>query len=302
MAQSQRGPRRRKHREWIAFAAFVAPNLVVFAAFTFWPILYSFYLSLQRDTVPGGHSSFAGLQNYIALFHDGDFWMVLANTLFYALSVVLIAQTLAFLLALLLNRAVPGRAVFRTIAFTPYVTTTVAAAMVWVLLLDPRLGPLSLLYHAFGIEGPHWLASPRLALWALILVGSWKEIAFATVFFLAGLQGLPADVYEAALIEGASAPQRLRHLTLPLTSPVIFFLAITGFIAATKAFDIVAIMTQGGPVYPDSSMYVYHLYRLAFRQYRFGYASAFAVVFFVATLVLILVKFRIGRRYVHYEE
>ena len=288
-------------REWRVFLLFAAPNLILFGLFTYWPILYTGYLSFVRWKLPDPSPAFVGLENYRQLFRDPDFWQVLANTGLYALVVVALAQGMAFALALLLNRKFHGRALLRTLAFTPYITTTVAAALVWVLLLDPKLGPLSFFYEIAGVEGPHWLADARLALWAVISVGVWREIGFATLFFLSGLQGLPRDVYEAARIEGARSAALLRHITLPLMSPVAFFLMVSGFIAAVKIFDTVAIMTEGGPVYPSSSTYVYHLYQVGFRDYRFGYASCLAVVFFLMTFIFVALQLRLRNRWVHYE-
>jgi ABC-type sugar transport system permease subunit len=224
-----------------------------------------------------------------------------ANTLAYAAAVVVVAQTLAFGLAMLLNARVRGRGVFRTLAFLPHVTATAAAALAFVLLLDPRFGPLAALYDAFGVDGPRWLSNGLLALAAMAMVGIWKEIGFASLFFLAGLQNLPRECHEAAVLDGASAWQRLRYVTVPLMSPVILFLLVTGTIAACKAFDVVAMMTEGGPVYPDSSTYVYHLYTTAFRRFEAGYASAMAVVFFVLMTGVAVAQFRIARRHVHYE-
>jgi ABC-type sugar transport system permease subunit len=290
---------RRNRSEWLTFVAFVTPGLFLFAVFTYWPIVYSAYLSLTRWNLPAPTATFVGLDNYSRLFQDESFWQVLANTVVYTVCVVTAAQVLAFALALMLNQRVKGRTFFRALAFTPYITTTAAAALAWILLLDPRLGPLSFLYNLTGTEGPHWLASSSLALWAIVLVGIWRETGFAALFFLAGLQGLPRECFESARIDGASRWAMLRHITLPLMTPVIFFLSITGTIAAVKMFDTVAIMTEGGPVYPASSTYVYHLYRVGFRDFQMGYASAFAVVFFGLTMAFAVAQFRAAERWVY---
>jgi multiple sugar transport system permease protein/sn-glycerol 3-phosphate transport system permease protein len=291
---------RRNRGEWFAFLAFVAPNFLIFIVFTYWPIMYSFYLSFTKWNFLTPQIEVVGLANYTRLIEDETFWKVLSNTIIYAVSVVLIAQGLAFLLALLLNQKIPGQPFFRAISFTPHITTTAAAALVWVLLLDPRMGPLSHLYTALGVDGPRWLASSALALWAIVIVGIWKEIGFSSVFFLAGLQGINQEYYEAARVDGASSWAILRYITLPLMSPVIFFLMVSGFIAAVKAFDIVAIMTEGGPVYPASATYVFHLYKLAFRDFRAGYASAFAMLFFVVIMLVTLFQIKASERWVHY--
>ncbi|MBX7257110.1 MAG: sugar ABC transporter permease [Candidatus Hydrogenedentes bacterium] len=292
---------RKNRSEWLAFIAFVAPGFLLFAVFTYWPIAYSFYLSFTNWNLLDPKPEWHGLGNYIDLPQDPAFWQVTANTFMYAISVVAVAQCCAFPIALLLNRRIKGRAVFRTLAFLPYVTTTAAAALAWVLMLHPQFGPLGSLYATLGVQGPNWLQNSSLALCALMVVGIWKEIGFASLFFLAGLQGLPGDVYEAAAIDGAGPLSRLRHITLPLMTPTAFFLMVTGFIAATKAFDVVAVMTEGGPVYPISSTYVYHLYTVAFRDLSVGYASAFATVFFIATVLVTIVQFRVAQRWVHYE-
>ncbi len=291
---------RKNGREWLTFLAFIAPNFLIFAVFTYWPIIYSFYLSFTRWNFLTPNPKLVGLRNYTRLLHDEYFWEVVINTFTYTFSVVLIAQGIAFLLALALNRRVRGQPFFRTISFTPHITTTAAAALVWVLLLDPNLGPLSHVYNALGIQGPRWLASTTLALWAIIIVGIWKEIGFSSVFFLAGLQNINKDYYEAAQVDGATPWHLFRHITVPMMTPVIFFLMVSGLIQAMKAFDVVAVMTEGGPVYPSSATYVYHLYQLAFRNFRAGYASAFAMFFFAAIILITLFQIRMSEKWVHY--
>jgi len=292
---------RRNGREWLTFWAFVLPNFIFFATFTYWPIVHTFILSFQKWNLFAPEPEWRGLENYSSLLHDPVFWRVAANTIAYAVVVVLVAQCCAFLVAMLLDRPLRGRALFRTVAFLPHVTATAAAALVWVILLHPRYGPLATLYSAAGVQGPNLLASASLALVALMAVGIWREIGFASLFFLAGLQGLPSEIYESAAIDGARPWSRLWHITLPLMSPVIFFLLVSGFIAAIKAFDVVAIMTEGGPVYPSSSVYVYHLYKLAFRDFQSGLASAFAMIFFAVTVLVTAIQFRAAARWVHYE-
>lgn len=292
---------RRERHEWLAFAAFVFPNLVLFGVFTYWPVLNTAWMSMRSGGAGAYGTRFALFENYWRLFADPVFWRVILNTLVFAAAVIVIAQCVAFGVALLLNRRLCGRVLFRTLAFLPYVTTPAAAALVWVVLLDPQYGPLGAVYRVFGLEAVNLLERSGLALGALILVGAWKEIGIASLFFLAGFQNLPEECYEAANLEGASAWARLRHITVPLMSPVLFFLAVSGFIAAAKAFDIVVMMTEGGPVYPASSTFVYHLYRVAFQDYDFGYASAFAMVFFILFMALTVLKLRMGAKWVHYD-
>ncbi len=291
----------RRRREWMTFLLFAGPNLVLFGVFTYWPALYSAYLSLTDWNLIAASPTFIGFANYAELLYSAEAWRVGVNTVIYAVCVVFFAQVVAFGLAQLLSRPVPARALFRTLAFTPYVTTTAAAALVWVLLLDPRLGPMGGVYRALGVEGPDFLRSGMGSLTALILVGSWKEIGIATIFFLAGLQGIDRALHESASLEGAGAWEQTRYITVPMMTPVIFVLGLAGFIAALKTFETVYMMTEGGPVYPDSSTYVFHLYKTAFRDFRAGMASALAVIFFALTVMMTALQFRLARRWVHYQ-
>jgi ABC-type sugar transport system permease subunit len=291
----------RRNYERVTFVLFVLPNVVLFGLFTYWPVLHSAWLSFQEWNLVADSPSFAGLRNYTELATDPDTWRVVLNTVVYAVCVVAVAQLAAFVLALLLNRPMPGRGFLRALAFTPYFTTTAAAALVFVLVLDPKVGPLSGVYGAAGLQGPDFLRSGIGSLFAVMTVGAWKEIGIATVFFLAGLQTIDRSLHESAALEGAGSWDRTRHITLPLLTPVIFFLALAGFIAALKMFDAVYIMTEGGPVYPESSTFVYHLYKIGFRDFRAGHASALAVVFFAAIVAITAVQFRLARRWVHYQ-
>lgn len=286
----------------LTFVLFMAPGATLLLVFTYWPIAYTFFLSFHQWSLPSPRPTFNAAQNYIKIASDPWFWRVLVNSIVYAFTVVLIAQSLAFGLALLMNQRTFARPVVRTIAFAPVVATGAASALAWVLVLHPQSGPLAVLYSALGMEGPHWLETTSLALPAIILVGIWKEVGFASLFFLAGLQDLPQEPYEAARIDGASGWRRLTNLTIPFMSPVIFYLSLSGLIAAVKVFDTVAIMTEGGPVYPASSTFVYHLYRTGFRDFRFGEASTIAVLFFVLMLGLTYAQLRAARRWVSTDE
>lgn len=300
-ARTKSPGRRRRTNEVRWFLLLAGPNLVLLGVFTFWPIVFNVWISFTSWKLPGLAHSWIGLENYTRLWNDPEFWRVLVNTAMYAIGVVVTAQTLAFVLALALNRQRRGAAVLRTLAFTPHVTLTIASAIAWLLVFDSRRGPIAQFYDAFGVDGPRWLADSTLALPALMIVGAWKEIGFATLFFLASLQNLPDAPYESARIDGARPRQALWHLTLPMMTPAVFFLAVSGLIAASKTFDSVAVMTRGGPVYPDSSLFVYHLYTVGFREYEIGYASALASVMWVLQLAGTAVQLRLSRRWVSYD-
>lgn len=294
--------KRRRALDYATFLVFVLPNAALFLLFTYWPIVQAVYTSFTSATLLPSSAEWVGLENYVSLVNDEQFWRVIFNTFAFAVAVVVIAQTLAFFLALLLNHPIPGRPLFRILSFMPYVTTPAAAALIWIVLLDPEAGPLSFAYDALYIAGPRWLSSTILALCALIVVGIWKEIGFASLFLLAGFQSLPCECYEAARLETSSRCTILWRITIPLMRPVMFFLAVSGLIAAFKTFDIVAIMTEGGPVYPSSSTYVYHLYHLAFQRFELGKAMAFSMFFFAVMIGATVLQFVLARRRIHYGE
>lgn len=284
-------------REAAWFLAFCAPNAALLLAFTHGPLVYNLLMSFTNRRLLGSGQEWVGLANYTALLQDGDFQRVVVNTVGYACAVVLMAQVVALSIALLLNLPLWGKGFFRTLVFSPWVTTPAAAAIVWIVLLDPDAGPLASLYYAVGIEGPRWLSSGLLALAALVTLGAWKETALAAIFYLAGLQRVPADLYEAARLETDRRLPVLWHVTLPQLRPVFFFLVVTGLIAAMKTFEAVDLMTKGGPVYPDSSLYVFHLYRTAFEHYRLGEAAAQATLFLVAGMGITTLQFAAARRW-----
>jgi ABC-type sugar transport system permease subunit len=290
-------PRRR--REYLTFLGFVAPNFILFGVFTFWPLIYSFFLSFQKWNMISPTKEFVGLGNYAKMLRDPVLWQVSRNTLFLAGGTVFIKLALALGLALLLNRRLTGRSVYRAIIFSPTFTTSVAVAMVWSWILDPFYGLLRVPLNLVGIASPRWLSDIHWTMPAIILVSIWNGLGYDMVIFLAGLQGIPRDLYEAARVDGASGWRLFWNITFPLLSPTTFFLVITSVIGAFKVFDIVAVMTGGGPM-NSSNVYVHYLYQNAFRWFKAGYASALAVVFFVVILIITLVQVRLSRRWVHY--
>ncbi len=286
--------------EWFTFLLWCAPNLLLFIVFTYYPFFFNIYISFTKWNFINPSPVYVGLENYLRLFQDGDFWRVVINTLAYAFCTVFVAQSLAFILAVLLNRPYAGMTFFRLLVFTPQVTMSAAAALIWILLLDPQLGPMSYLFQFFGVQGVRWLANSSMALWAIVLVGIWRECSFSAIFFWAGLQGIDQEVLDAARVDGASGWVVFRRMTLPLMTPIIYFLMVSGLIQAMKVFDLVAMMSEGGPVYPASATFVYHLYRLAFRDFQAGLASALAVIFFIIIFGLTLLQMKLSRHWVHH--
>ncbi len=289
-------PRRR--RGYLTFIAFIAPNFILFGIFTFWPFVNSFVLSLTKWNMIGA-AKYVQFDNYDKMWNDPVFWQVLKNTVYLALGVVVVKLVLALALALLLNQRLAGRTLYRAIIFSPTFTTSVAVAMVWSWIFDPFYGVLRVPLSWMGLPSPEWLSDVNWSLPAIIIVSIWSGLGYDMVIFLAGLQGVPRVFYEAARVDGASSWQVFRNITFPLLSPTTFFLSITSIINAFKTFDIVSVMTGGGPL-NSSNVYIHYVYQNAFQWFRMGYASALAVVFFIIILIITIIQFRISRRWVHY--
>ena len=206
----------------------------------------------------------------------------------------------SFVLALLCNRQVRGIGFFRAAYFAPFITNIVAVGYIWYWIYNPERGFLNGLLSTVGIDGPAWLSSSSWALFAVVIVSVWQGAGYPMVIFLAGLQGIPKDLYEAAEIDGAGAWQRVRRITLPLLTPSLFFVVVTQFITSFQVFGVIYIMTQGGPG-NATSVYIYYLYQTAFSFGKLGYASAMAWVLFVIIMVVTFIQIRLTKRFVYYE-
>lgn len=278
--------------------AFASPWLIGFAIFTAYPILASLYYSFTYfDTLSS--PKWLGLTNYSRMFTaDPLFWKSLTNTLFiivFGLPASLIA---GLALALLLNQKLRGMGIYRTIFYIPSIVPTVASSVLWMWLLNPQIGLINRLLGLVGIAGPGWLTDPAWSKWALIMMGLWG-VGGSMIIYLAGLQDVPLELYEAAEIDGAGGVARLRHVTLPMLSPVIFFNLVMGLIGTFQYFTQVFVMTQGGP--EDSTLfYALHLFNRAFLDLQFGYASAMAWVLFAITVIATAVVFKTSARWVYY--
>jgi ABC-type sugar transport system permease subunit len=290
---------RRAFKERAAFLAFIAPNFALFAVFTFYPLLYNFYLSFTKWNMVSPTIPFVGVENYVTLVHDAVFWKVLRNTFYLGIGSITVRLVLALLLALVLNQRLAGRSFYRAIIFSPTFTTGAAVAIVWTWLLHKQLGLVSLPLNLLGIASPNWLADVRWTLPAIILVTVWKGLGYDMVIFLAGLQSIPHELYEASQVDGAGRWASFRHVTLPMLSPITFFLVVTSVIQALQTFDLVAVMTGGGPL-NSSKVIVYYIYENAFKFFKVGYASTLAIVLFLLTLLITIGQVRLSRRWVHY--
>lgn len=291
--------RQRTIRETLIAYSFILPNLLGFAIFTLIPMAFSLVLAfLNWDGA--NVISWAGLDNFKKLWGDDTFRIALTNTFYYVAGTVPLTMAASLGLALLLNQPLRGRNFFRTTFFFPYVASLVAVAVVWNMLFHPAVGPVNQLLMALGVENPpRWTASVDWAMPTVIMASIWKGMGYYMIIYLAALQGIPSALYEAAEIDGANTWQKFRYVTLPMLTPATFFVSIMLTIASFKVFDLILVMTGGGPG-RATNVLVIHTYNTAFKEFRFGYSSAIAMVLFVIVMAITLVQFRMEKRWVTY--
>ncbi|GLW25018.1 sugar ABC transporter permease [Microbispora triticiradicis] len=289
-------PRRRPawHRIIIGWS-FILPNFLGFALFTLIPMLAAFVLAfLKWDSY--NTPEWVGLENFRRLLRDENFYVALRNTLYYAVGHIPLTLVAALGLAVALDRKLRGVQFFRTAAFFPYITSLVAVAVVWNMLFNPTAGPVNQLLHALGVDDPpRWVASTDWAMPAVIVTSVWRDMGYYMVLFLAGLQTIPKEYYEAARVDGAGAWQRFWRITLPCLRPTTFFVVVMLTIQSFKVLDLIVVMTDGGP--GRSTLVLAQLvYREGITEGRFGYSSAIALVLFVIVLAVTVVQFRLNER------
>lgn len=277
---------------------FLLPSLIGLAVFTIYPIVASFILSFtQWDTLTP--IQFVGFDNYKALLRDETFRISLVNNLFYTGVTVPLTIFFSILLAIGMNTKIRGVGIFRVLYFLPNVTASIAVGVIWALMFTPY-GPINGLIRMFGVDNPPgWLASPAWALPAVMIVAIWKGVGYNAVILLAGLQGIPNHLYEAAEIDGAGRLMKFMRITIPMLSPVIFFCSVMAVIGSFQVFDTIMAMTQGGPG-RATNVIVYHIYNTAFLEYKFGYASAMSYVLFLLIMLVTLIQFKGQKHWVNY--
>jgi multiple sugar transport system permease protein len=288
-----------KQEEQAAYL-FLLPWLIGLVLLLGIPILASAVLSMTEWNLMNP-PKFIGFENYRYMFSDKDFYHSMAVTLKYLVISVPLYLVTAMSLALLLNQALKGMYVFRTVMFMPSVIAGTAVAVMWSMMLNPELGVVNQILRGIGIDNPpRWLASPDWAVPAVVLMGLWS-IGGGTIIYLAGLQNIPPHLYEAAEIDGANPVQKFFAITLPLLTPTIFFQLITGLVAAFQVFDVAYILSGRGARRGALLFYLLNLYDEGFRGSRYGYASALAWVLVILAAVSILITFRLSERFVYYE-
>ncbi len=286
-------------REWTAYL-FNAPGLITFAIFTVYALYTSFVISFY-DYDPIGLQEFAGLDNYReALFEDSDFHEAIGHTVYFTIGSVVPTMVIGLGLALLLNSKIRGLGWFRTAYYLPVLTPLVIAALLWTWVYNADYGLANYYLQKLGIidEPVFWLANRSTAMPAVIVMNIWKGAGFTMLVYLAGLQAVPQELYEAAEVDGASAWTRFRRITMPLIAPTTFFLLVINTVGATKNFTSIFVMTNGGPPGPGgaTTTVVYYIYVNAFRYLRMGYASALAYILFVLLFAFSYLQFRYYRK------
>lgn len=280
---------------------FVGPLVIGLFLFTLYPICASFFLSFTDWNFVAGFDrmQFLGFDNFIKLMNDSIFLQSLKNNIILIV-VVPVTLALSLLLAVTIDKKVYFKGFFKVVYFIPYISSIVAVAIVFQVLFHPSYGPINQTLISLGIENPpKWIADPDVALYCVMGLMVWVNIGYNMIIFLAGLQSIPQDLYEAADIDGASKMRQFFSITVPLLSPTTFFLLVTGIIGSFKVFDIIAVLTGGGPA-NSTTVVVYRLYETAFVNLQSGYASAMAIVLLLFVLLITLVQWIGQRRWVHY--
>ncbi|MCC6628036.1 MAG: sugar ABC transporter permease [Chloroflexi bacterium] len=278
----------------------LAPNVLFLGTFVYWPLLQQAYLSLTVWDMLAPEKLFVGLDNYIYLFGDPKFHRVLTNTAVFVVGGLLGTLMIGLLLALLLNQPLRTRQSVRSLVFAPTVISGAAVGLVWVYIFDPRFGLMKLLLGLFGLGSPNWLLDKSWAMLAVLIVYVWKNVGYSTVVYLAGLQTIPTELYEAAAMDGANAWHRFRRITLPMLSPITFFIVVTTILALFQSFDIIYVMTRGGPVDATNTL-IFSLYEEGFIAFNAGTAAAIGMILFTLMLVVTILQFAYAERRVHYQ-
>ena len=289
-----------ENRDWPWALFFIAPNLILFGMFFAYPVVYGLYISMFNWRIIGP-KRWIGTRNYVDFFHNSLTPKLLWNSIYYVVGATVPLLALALISAVLLNKIVTGRYVWRSIYFLPLVTSPVAAAAVWKWLFAKDQGLINYAYVQFGGARIDWLYNTRWAMPAIIVMTVWKLLPFNTIIYMAGLQEIPAHLYDAAAVDGASGWRQFRDITIPMISPTTFFvLTITLFNLLFGSFDIIQVMTQGGPI-NSTNVFVYNIYENAFKFFKMGYASAQAYILFVVVFALTMLNWGVQKKWVSYE-
>lgn len=280
---------------------FIAPSLILICILNLWPIIQTFYLSLNE--VKGFQNPvFIGLLNYKTLFHDSEFWRSLFNTCIYTIITVPVGVSLSLLTAVFLNMSIKAKSLYRVLYFLPVISAPAAVAMVWRWLYNSEFGFINYFLSVFRIQGPNWIADSHTVLISVMIVGIWSLVGYNMVILLAGLQDIPRSYYEAAQIDGATSVKQFLHITVPLVSPTLFFVVLTTMISSLQVFDHIFMMLDStNPSLKSGESIVYLFYKYTFANNNKGYGSAIATVLLVLVLILTVVQMKVQKKWVHYQ-
>lgn len=288
-----------KRKELITGLLFILPSFLGFLIFTLIPVVISLYLSFTEWNFMQGFEGikFVGIKNYLKLFSDEWFVSSYTNNIVFTVVTVPVLIALGLIVAFILNKHVYAGKTIRTMIFIPYIASVVAVCTVWMVLLQPSYGPVNSFLRMIGIENPPgWLADYKWSLPSIMIVYIWQQVGYYAIVFIAGLKGIPEDVYEAARVDGASVIRQFFSITVPLISPTTFFLTMMGIIGSFKVFDQISVLTQGGPG-SSSSVMAYYVYKSAFEYYDMGYANTLAWALFVLVFIVTLFQWKMQDRF-----
>ncbi len=286
-------------KENITGFLFILPGFVGFVIFILIPVAMSLGLSFTEwNFLKGwGAIEFTGLENFIDLFSDDWFKASMINNLVFTAVTVPALLVLGLIMAEIINRHTYGGKGIRAMIFIPYIASIVAVCTVWQVLLQPSYGPINQFLMSLGIENPpRWLVDERWALAAVMIINIWTQVGYYVAVYMAGLKNVPLDLYEAAAIDGANARQQFLYITVPMVSPTTFFLGIMGIISSFKVFDLISVLTQGGPGNATSVM-AYYIYRTAFQDFKMGYACALAWALFVVIFIVTMIQWKYQKNF-----
>lgn len=270
---------------------FLTPALLLMLVFILWPIAYLFYLSFTQGSFTRSGATWVGLNNYLRLFLSPDFWQIILNTVYFTVATVIPSLIIPLALAVLLDRTLAFRDILRTAYFIPSITSLVAVGLGWRWLFQTE-GPVNGLLTQLGFDSIPWLSSTTWAMPVLILLSIWKQLGFNLVVFLAGLQTIPINRYEAAELDGANSWQKFWYITLPSLQPTLVFAIVTTAIFTLRSFEQVYVITGGGPL-NSTNVLVYYIYEQAFAQFDFGYAAAAATILLAIALILVYIQLKL---------
>ncbi len=285
----------RKERWGYAYA-FIAPIIILFGLFRVYPSIETLIFSFFDVNIISKTYTPVGFENFGKLIEDSSFMLAVRNTFVYAFFIVLVSTAIGMVLASIFNSKMKGAGVFKAVYFAPFITSTVAAAVVWGYLYDPKFGLFNMIFRLLSLPPRGWIASSKDALMSIIIFSIWKTVGYNMVLFIAGLQNIPKDFYEAATIDGAGPVTKFLRITVPLLAPTTIFVLMYNTILSLKVFDQVFVLTAGGPA-DASTVVVLQIYKQAFENYRFGYAASMAFILFIFIILLTIIQFAASRKW-----